>query len=133
MIMKQLTLLLAPLALAAPGAALAAASDSPLPTGVDRDLLCQLLIADTAERAERLTDARDTSMGHMLSSLEHSESFYIGVIVTRLSDPQITAAADSANTALVKASDDQRAAYLTYCLNDATLRSRHYVQQLTAH
>ena len=131
--MKRLTLFLALLATAAPGTASAAEPASPLPAGVDGDMLCQLLISHTADRAERLPEDRRAGVAQMLTSLEHSESFYIGVIITRLSDAQITTAADSANTALVKASDDERAVYLTYCLNDATLRSRHYVQQLTAH
>jgi hypothetical protein len=133
MIMKRPMLLLTLLAALAPGTALAAEPASPLPAGVDRDVICQLLVADTADRAERLPEDRKTEMAHMLTSLEHSESFYIGVIVMRLTDAQITAAADIADAALIKASEDQRAAYLQYCLNDATLRSRHYAQQLTAH
>ena len=131
--MNRLMLFLTLLAVATPCAARAAEPASPLPGGVDRDMLCQLLIANTADRAERLPEDKRAGVAQMLTSLEHSESFYIGVIITRLSDAQITAAADGANSALVKANDDERAAYLTYCLNDATLRSRHYVQQLTAH
>lgn len=131
--MKRLMLCLALAAATAPGTASAAEPASPLPAGVDGDMLCQLLISDSAARAEQLPADRQAEMAQMMTSLEHSESFYIGVIVARLSDAEITAAADGANTALVKASEDQRAVYLHYCLNNATLRSRHYIEQLTAH
>lgn len=96
-------------------------------------MLCQLLITHTAEQAEKLPEDRRADMAQMMTSLEHSESFFIGVILARLTDAQITKAADVANTALVKANDDQRAAYLTTCLNDATVRSRHYFEQTAAH
>jgi hypothetical protein len=131
--MRQFLLVAAAVMLSQPAIGAPAEPAPPLPAGVDRDMLCQLLISNTAARTERLPEERRAGVAQMLTSLEHSESFYIGGVITRLSDAQITAAADKANTALVNASEDQRAGHLHYYLNDATLRSRHYYQQLTAH
>lgn len=121
------------LATAVPAVAKPADEAPPLAAGLDRDMLCQLLVTHTATQAEKLPDDRRTDVARMLMSLEHSESFFIGVIVARMSDAQITKAADVANTALVAATDDQRAAHLTWCLNDATIRSRHYFDRTAAH
>jgi len=134
-----------------------AAEPSPLPPDAGRDLVCQLVVSDAANRIEHLPEDRQakvarmfkllvpdpvahprgdrTEVIEMLTSLHHSESFFIGVIVGRLSDAQITAASQSANAELekAKASPDEFAEVLQFCLNDATGRSTHYVQQLTAH
>ena len=125
-------LLFAALALAAvPGVTAAQGkAETPLPAGVDRDVFCHLLVAHTLEAQERLTDDQKAKSARMIDSIRDSASFYLGSVTARLSDSQVGDFARTANKALSAASEDDRARYLQYCLNDATRRASHYAERI---
>lgn len=130
--MKRLMLSLALLAAQAPHAAVAGEPASPLPAGVDRDVFCQMLTVDLADRAEHVPEDRKAAVAGMLESTHRAVSFYAGSATARLSDAQISAAAKAADHALAGTNKDDMAVYVQYCLNDMTQRTARYAERVLA-
>ena len=117
---------------ALPGAAAAAEATSPLPTGVDRDVFCHMLVSQVAETQDSLPDAEKAKHARLMDSVREATSFYIGSITARLTDAQMSDFAARVSKALATITSDDRATALQYCLNDAMRRASHYADRIEA-